>query len=60
MSMILVFNNKTIGNIINLITFINLKKACDLVLKEAMWLALNRLGVPLSLVELFRLFQGRI
>ena len=38
-------------------TFINLKKAYDPVPREAMWLALNKLGVPESLVELIRSFH---
>jgi len=35
-----------------------LKKAYDSVSKEAMWLALDRLGVPLKLIKLFHDIQS--
>ncbi len=38
-------------------TFINLKKAYDSVPREAMWLALKKLGVPDQTVQLIRSFH---
>ena len=40
-------------------TFIDLKRAYDSVPRQALWIALRKLGVPESLVQLIRSFHSR-
>ena len=37
--------------------FVDLRKACDSVSREAMWIALKKLGVPDLLVDIIRFFH---
>ena len=39
------------------LTFIDLKKACDFVLREVLWVALAKLGVPEETIQLIRSFH---